>query len=148
MTLFTYFAWSDELQLMKIGRSTRPAKRMITLTGKPYLVALVESENLPEAEAHEAFSDHRKHGEWFDISEAHVSAYLAQEEIPLVDLSGPIVGRMKHINITLGEDVFENLRDMAAKCGGRSISSLIREACAEKLDRDAATETQTEEASV
>lgn len=51
---------------------------------------------------------------------------------------------MKTITITLDDVIADRLRERAENQGGRSISSLIREACAEKLDRDAATETQME----
>lgn len=52
---------------------------------------------------------------------------------------------MKSITITLDDAIADRLKERAESQGGRSISSLIREACAEKLDRDAATETQPEE---
>ena len=54
---------------------------------------------------------------------------------------------MKTITITLDDAIAERLRERAECQGGRSISSLIREACTEKLDREAAAEfqPQTEE---
>lgn len=43
---------------------------------------------------------------------------------------------MKSITITLDDAIADRLKERAESQGGRSISSLIREACAEKLDRD------------
>jgi predicted CopG family antitoxin len=51
---------------------------------------------------------------------------------------------MKTITITLDDAIAERLRERAECQGGRSISSLIREACTEKLDREAAAEFQTQ----
>lgn len=55
---------------------------------------------------------------------------------------------MKTITITLDDELVASLRKAAQAQGGRSISSLIREACAEKLDRDTAEQPQPEEATV
>jgi predicted transcriptional regulator len=53
---------------------------------------------------------------------------------------------MKTITITLDDDIADRLTERAKLQGGRSVSSLIREACAEKLDRDTTPEPQPEEA--
>jgi len=54
---------------------------------------------------------------------------------------------MKTITITLDDELTDRLRERAEAQGGRSISSLIREACAEKLDRDEpAPQPETQEA--
>jgi metal-responsive CopG/Arc/MetJ family transcriptional regulator len=57
---------------------------------------------------------------------------------------------MASITITLDDDLAERLREKAEQQGGRSISSLIREACDEKLERDnkPAPQPVTEEAAV
>jgi metal-responsive CopG/Arc/MetJ family transcriptional regulator len=53
---------------------------------------------------------------------------------------------MKTITITLDDELVASLRKAAQAQGGRSISSLIREACAEKLERESANQPATEEA--
>lgn len=50
---------------------------------------------------------------------------------------------MKTITITLDDAIADRLLERAKLQGGRSVSSLIREACAEKLDREEASETAT-----
>ncbi len=145
MTRFTYFAWSDHMGLMKIGTTTRPAKRMVTLPGSPRLVALILSFELSESEALDAFSEHRKHGEWFDISEKDVGLYLMAEEIPTLDISEPIGRPLPKFNLALPEHVMDRLIAAAAK-DNRSVSSWVAQACAEKLDRDTTPEPQPEEA--
>lgn len=53
---------------------------------------------------------------------------------------------MQSITITLDEEMADALRDMARNQGGRSVSSLIREAVTEKLERVHIEEAQPEEA--
>lgn len=145
MSRYTYFAWSDHLGLMKIGTTTRPAKRMVTLPGSPRLVALITSEELPECFALEDFAAARKHGEWFDISEADVASYLQDCQVETLDISKPIGRPLPKFNLTLPTEIMEQLIDAAAK-DGRSVSSWVRQACVEKLDRDTANQPEQEEA--
>jgi metal-responsive CopG/Arc/MetJ family transcriptional regulator len=53
---------------------------------------------------------------------------------------------MRTLTITLDDELTERLRERAHQQGGRSISSYIREACSEKLERDEPTQLQPEEA--
>ncbi len=53
---------------------------------------------------------------------------------------------MASITITLDEELHAALRERAEQQGGRSISSLIREACAEKLEREAQPGTEEDAA--
>lgn len=92
---YTYFAWSAELGLMKIGMSKRPAARIKTLTSgvsvsTPERVAVVKADDLSEKEAHIAFDETRIAGEWFAASPEEVLEFLSDLSIDLVEFAEPV----------------------------------------------------------
>lgn len=71
--LFTYFAFSRQSKLWKIGRTRDPKQRFLGLLGKNaglVIHALFSANTLSEKDAHYMFRAHRVHGEWFKDNRA------------------------------------------------------------------------------
>lgn len=82
--VFIYVVHAPEVGMVKIGRTRHLRKRMSSLRNSSpvpvYLVSWVlsewgEGERL-EMAAHDHFSKHRRHGEWFQVSPHEVYQFL------------------------------------------------------------------------
>lgn len=64
---YTYFAWGQRTELIKIGRSFRPHQRMreLGLSTAQTVDLIAAYRGDIEAIYHTAFSEHRRFGEWF-----------------------------------------------------------------------------------
>ena len=62
---------------VKIGRSVNPEQRIaaMQLPQRPEVVLIVQCKGWRalESSLHKHFADHRKHGEWFDLSEPQLT---------------------------------------------------------------------------
>lgn len=84
-----YFIQGLSNEWIKIGFSKQPLRRLDDLqAGSPTplrIIKTVPGDMSLERKLHHYFSEYRKHGEWFDISEEDVYKALAEFGIPLVD---------------------------------------------------------------
>ena len=81
---YVYFIQSECNGLVKIGSTNNPAKRFLELQATSpcplNLLHLIYTEDNPshifELGVHSLFNQHRKHGEWFDLSDPEISFVL------------------------------------------------------------------------
>lgn len=139
---YTYFAWSDSSGLMKIGQSVNPLRRMKELPGDPRVVAVIASSAISEADAHKEFAEFRRIGEWFDVTEAEVLEFISSNGFECITLERIAAdqpertrGSMTTVTLTVDDELLESAKVHCKEQGDRSLSSLIREALAEKLAR-------------
>lgn len=81
--MFIYVvAGPDDAQPWKVGRTTDPDKRLISLQAHSpvalHYVKIVEAHPTLEGSIHRQFAQFRTHGEWFDIPEDHRQTLLAR----------------------------------------------------------------------
>ena len=81
---YTYFFYSSETGLTKIGRTRFPQQRFNQLGGKSklHVIGLIEGDR--EAEMHESYSDYRDCGEWFLLNGTQLREIKAK--FPIVEL--------------------------------------------------------------
>lgn len=96
MKKYTYFFFNAATGLTKIGRSTSPASRFVTLSSGRDLSAICVFSGDSEKYHHNQFSDTRVMGEWFRLPESIIvqlradKRNLLKESIGGINFPGPL----------------------------------------------------------